>query len=158
MYIGFPLYMNFFCSPLTLSVSHLFQLSLNVTLDADLSRNTGGSDSIPYKRSDAEMNVCSKDKSRYQLRCQSNSNILRSSGLKARQKNPEEQGSNNTSVYLPKQPERKKDQGKTKSCTSDKPQERDWVLVISLLSTTTRTSNHISLKEGSITKRTRKRI
>ena len=107
MYICFPLYRNFFCSPLTLSVLHLFQRSLNMTLDTDLSRNTGGSDSIPYKRSDAEMNVCSKDKSRYQLRCQSTSNILRSSGLKAGQKNPEEQGSTNTSGYLPKQPEGK---------------------------------------------------
>lgn len=78
-----------------------------MTLDTDLSRNTSGSDSIPYKRSDAEMNVCSKDKSRYQLRCQSTPNILRSSGLKAGQKNPEEQGSTNTSGYLPKQPEGK---------------------------------------------------
>ena len=54
--------------------------------DTDSCRNTGDSNSIPYKWSDDEMNAYGKALSREELSCPSTANISSSSGLRVKKK------------------------------------------------------------------------
>ena len=70
----------------TSSVPHPLSTFIQYGFETNPCRNTGDSDSIPYKESDDEMNVYSKDKSREELSCPSITNISSFKCFKGKEK------------------------------------------------------------------------